>query len=95
MLLGGALALGGGLAFKFHRSRCLRILLITSGSSMNAILRILPWHFGLLLEAVICVTILAPSHAEEVFISTLFSRVNPPPSFSLSPSICSKPLKDD
>ncbi len=37
---------GGGLAFKSHKSGCFRISLIISGFSMNANIRIRPWHLG-------------------------------------------------
>ena len=44
---GGALVLlGGGLAFKSHKSRCLSIFLIISGSSMKLNILIDPEHLG-------------------------------------------------
>jgi hypothetical protein len=46
MLLGGALALGRGFDFKSHKSRCLSIFLIISGSSMNDKIFILPPHLA-------------------------------------------------
>ena len=54
MLLGGALALGRGFDFKSHKSRCLSIFLIISGSSMKDKIFILPFGFVCLILKVTC-----------------------------------------
>jgi hypothetical protein len=44
--MGGALATGRGLRFTSHSPKCFKIFFITSGSSMNEIIRIAPKHLG-------------------------------------------------
>jgi len=43
---GVAVALGGGLALISHRPKCLRIFLMTSGSSMKLKIFFFPEHLG-------------------------------------------------